>query len=322
MYNADIKEEFLNEYPEKTRISYRRIFDKSEQNERALGKDLYDFNLNEIENIMYALTPLTNSASYTYGTQIIAYVKWALYKEYPLTNTNLLLFQKPNFFNKFVDQNKQMYMTESNLRKIEDNLVNAQDAVVLRLIFEGVFGSGLSELKNLKRQDVNFNENKLSLINSKGERREHVVSDRAIQLIGEALDQEIYRKKNGEMTSEYRVSNESELDESDYVVRPTNTNIAELSAPVTLGVVYKRIRNVAALLGGLDIPAIKYFTSKNIFRSGVIYYGKQLLNEYGELGSKQYEMIGERFNINTTYSIRYYCNQEEIEKLYGAIELN
>lgn len=310
LYNEHIKERFLETYPEQTRPGYRRIFITSKRTEELLGKDLYDFSLEEIEDVLHDLSPTTFSASQTNGRIVTAYISWAIQEGLRQNNINPLRIVDPQYFTKFVDPTLNMFFTEKKLREIEDQCVNAQDYAIFRLLFEGVNGSRLSEIRNLKKADVDSDNLRLTLTDADGSQRVIDVSPRAISFVEKAAKETVYYKKNGEPIDNEKVRPYTDLVDNEYVFRSSITR-TEHYGMVDIHLIYRRINMVKELF---EIP---FFTSTNIAKSGMIYMAKELVKRDGDLLREHYLMIADRFKVNNWYSIKEYVNMDNIKKLYG-----
>lgn len=315
MYNKEIKENFLNNYRKDTQLVYKRIFLKSAKLEKSLDKDLYNFTTDQLEDVLRDLNPSTLTASRSNASIIIKYLDWS--GENGLrSNINPLKVFPPKYFDKFVNASIQLYVTDEQLRDIEDFCVNAQDAVIFRLLFEGVGGRECSELRNLRKKDINFDEKVLTLYNDKNghkEKRELSVSSRCIGLIEEALKQDTYAKRNGELIEDTRVRQFNNLVQNDYVIRNSITRTDNYGA-VSVHTIYRRIDVIRELFG--DLP---YLTAKGLTYSGMLAMAKELLEEEGKLEKRQLLKICKRYNFNkeTWYLLKKHINVENIEKVYN-----
>src|SRR5690606_42012578 len=99
----------------------------------------------------------------SYGRIISGYLNWCVKNR--IISKNVMEDMKPADFEKFIYDDSE-YLSEKSLRRIEDLCNNYQDAVILRLLFIGVGGKQLSEIRNLKVSDVDFTNKKLRLINT------------------------------------------------------------------------------------------------------------------------------------------------------------
>lgn len=313
MYNPDIKEEFLLTYENnetQTVIAY--IFYKSKSTEELLKKDLYEFSIDEIEDVLFNMNPLTKRAAETNARFISSYIDWAISKGLVNSNINPMLTKGNDWFEKFVDKNRKIYFSEQELNEMIEELVNASDAVILRLLFEGAGGEGLSELLNLTKNHIKF-DNVLVLEDDKKGIRELKFSEECMRLIKQALKEKEYQLKNG--TGQR--NNVLKLVENDYVIRPVQRRSTTIDR-ADKHLIYRRIATIKEYFG------LKYLTAKNIQRSGMIKMAKDLFLRDRELKSKQLYEISERFGIGKIGSEYYnisilkeFINRENIKKLYG-----
>lgn len=308
MYNADVKERFLENYAQSTQMAIKRIFLKSALYENALGKDLYEFNMEEIESLMYDFNPLTLAASTTIARMISSYFNWGIKHGYRTNNINPLSIIPHTYFKKFVTIKHPLYVTNRQLQQIEDYCNNAQDAVIFRLLFEGVQGQGCSELTNLKKQDVDFTNKKLFLTDNLGNARELDVSTRCVAIIKEALAQKHYAKKNGESAMLSHLPPTVALIDNDYVIRTNITNINNVQEANKF-TIYRRIASVREALGHHNL------TVKNIARSGMLYLAAQKYFQTGTLLKGDVRDIADRFKTSI-YLLKDHINEENINALY------
>lgn len=310
LYNEKIKNDFLNSglISSQTIKNYRRIFSRSSIMEKVLQKDLYDFTLEELEEFLYDLNPTTLDASNVNARIITTYLNWAIVEGYKKEENPLTLVSS-KYFSKFVDETIKIYFTDYEINFIEDNCDNSQDAVIFALLFTGVGGKDMSELRNLKKQDVNFETGELLLTDSDGSTRIIIVNDYVLHLIRQALDQREYYKKNGQAEQADNIREFTTLIQSNYVLRNSNTNTDNVGA-VNSNTIYRRIKIISETVG------IPYLNGKNVSRSGMIAMAKELLEEEKELGNKQYKKIAERFRVSSMYHLKTFCNIKTINELY------
>jgi integrase len=315
LYNADIKELFLNMYEnEDSKSTYKRIFIKSADTERVLGKDLAEFSKSEIEDFLSDLAPLTSAISRSNGRIVTSYISWCIDAGYKKVVMNPLKLVDSEWFDKFVDKSVKLYFTEKEITEIERFCENAQDAVIIRLYFEGVAGKDSCEIRNLNKFDVDFKNNILHLRNEKGMLARSIeVSDRTIKLIEEALSEKTYTKRNGQMEVTENIKEFTTLVENDYVLRNSVTKTDNYSGAVQSSVVYRRLKVISETLG------IPYFTGKNILRSGILHRAKGMFHNR-KFDYEKFRPLAERFNIKNIYSVKDYCNIETIESLYEEDE--
>lgn len=304
IFNVETKEEFLKAFDvEGTRKNYLRIFTKTEPIEEKLGKDLYEFNEKELNKLLRAFDSKNRATLESYGRYVSSYLNWAVEKE--LTDVNLLEKLKPNDFLQFV-VNEEKYLTERYLTRLESQMENYQDAVISRLIFEGVGGKGFSELLNLKEEDVDFDKNILHLVEdtNKGKvERDLKVSTHTIEIIKGALNQKKYAKRNGNSVGR---GSFLELKDNGYVIKTAVTN-AETDEATGIDTIYRRLRVIEQDLG------LDSFKAKFIQRSGILNMASKIAKKGVRVDSDILKQIAKRYKINTIHTMRSYLTEENLK---------
>ncbi|AZV43625.1 putative integrase, phage SPbeta [Peribacillus asahii] len=322
LYNENIKEEFLNEYNnEATQDTMRHLFLKSAETEDMLKKDLYDFTLEEIGTIMYEINPKTTNSARTYGRFINYYIDWAI-EHYRTGNVSSLNGEPIDHFDKYIDKDLKLLYSEEEIIEMEDKLINYQDKVVIRMLFEGVEGDGLSELLNLQEDDVDFEKGILHLKDDKkGERTLEIKDEdkRCLEFIQKASGESYYHFKNGEGKGKNKGI---ELLENNYVVKSVRNRAINLER-ADKHLIYRRLATVSKML---EYP---YLNAKNIMKSGMLKMAKDLYVRDGELEKVQLTEIAERFNatkvkINNTLDynltpIKSVVTIDNLKELYPEI---
>lgn len=321
IYNKEIKDAFMSKYPEHTHNVYRRIFYYSSPIEQLYGIDLYEFNLKQIGDVLKSMNPSSLASVKSSVSIMKAYIDWAIHRR--SNNINPLDITDVEWEKQFVDTTKKLLF---NYEEIWDGVINkcknAQDSVIVALLFEGAGGREVFEVRNLKSKDVNFDEAIVKLMNDKGEQRQIKISNQTLALIREAERQTEYFKRNGEISPNSRNTNEtSELIETGYLIKPAKTKVVH-TEQVNTHVLYGRLSTISELL---NVPN---FSVKNIQRSGMIYMAKRILERDGQFGSReQYFEICEQFGVTKidnhgyeTYNwfgMKNFINLETIQQLYG-----
>lgn len=325
MYNKDLKDKFLSRFSEKAQNTYKRIFFYSAPIEEMHRMDLYEFNLNQIGELLMSLNPSSIASVRNSVSVIKAYIDFAIIHR--SNNLNPLdVIDVTEWGKQFVDNTKKMLYTKDEIDEIVARLKNAQDAVIPVLLFEGAGGKEVSELRNLKPSDIDYENRTLKLIDDNNRERELVVSEQCINLVREAERQTEYIKKNGDMPPTARTSGQSELIETGYVIKPTKTRVKKLDQ-VNPHVIFGRLSTISEFF---NLPK---FTVKNIQRSGMIYMAKLILERDGHFGdNEQYVEICERFGINKVmvggyeaynfFGLRENINTDIINDLYGESSLS
>lgn len=322
LYNEEFKQEFLNQYQtENTKKSMKRFLLHSVPMEKRLGKDLGAFTSVEIEEfIMNVLKPTSVVSAKTNCGGLALYLKFA--KEKGLRNDNPLEVNN-NEYSKYATENETDLISFMDIDDITMTaLVNANDALIIRLIFEGALGFELSEIANLTEKDIDWDNNIITLHDDSEKKKDKIrtleVSRGTMELIRSAIRETMYKKQNGEMDgSNTRIKNEIELVEGDNVIRPTKarTKISTTECKCSRGTLYNRIRVVREMDALKSVKA--KWTTKQIQRSGMLWQALKIVQEKGILERNDYRMIAERFGIPFNWHDRNVINIESIIRVYG-----
>lgn len=307
-YNQKIKEQFLKEHAKKTSSIYKYTFTKSAEMEEFYKRDLCDFNLEQIKYTMHRINPSTISSASGQLSIIKNYITFCKENGYSnKSNVNILDGLPKNWIFQFIDSENKIYYTKEEIEDIAKELVNAQDALLIMLLFEGVNGYQASEILNLKIENLIDENNgyKLKLKCDKHGERIIKPSSFLAKLIIEANREEFYLKKNGMSESK---SQNAELIENGYVVKPAKIGRRRISEDSELNKIdkhniYRRIKMIK------EIFELKSLTPKNIERSGMLYEMKEMIkNEERELMNDEIEYILNKFGykkVNTKDGERY-----------------
>lgn len=321
IYNEDIKEQFLSTLPEGTAKIYRYAFYRSFDLEDMLQRDIFEMNTDSVLDIVKSANHSTlNSIKLTFNV-FEKYTTWAAEHGYKSTNINQLSTVTVKELEKYLDKNKKLFLSEDEIIELEDSLVNAQDKVILRLIFEGALGYKNSELINLTFRDIDWDNNKIKVKDDKtNEIREITVSDRCLRLIESALNEKEYQPKNG--TVEIKRGVFKVLD-GEYVIRNTRTgDVGSEDGKGDTHTIYRRMNMMKEFFG------YPYLTPKNLRASGMLKMGKDLYERDGKLENEQLAEIAQQFGVKKTnisgyvnYHFSYLkeiINADNIMDLYGV----
>ena len=297
-YNPDLKEKFLNQYSKDTARNYYYALRKSRELEEEKGKDLCNFNYEDLDELFYSFRVKSMTAIQSNASIIRKYLDFCIEQGYNETMINIA-----EVFDSFLGKNIEKYINKvADKKKILsydevwelcDMCVNAQDAVVFALLFEGVKGENLKELSNLRVDDVDF-ENKTLTVDRDGE-NVLKISDRTMELIKEAINQEIYSKGNGgEFLSETVRSFEYPLYDSKYVIRVAGRDRDE---EVQANTIISRIMKVRKWYGN------EFVTATNMWLSGMIYELQKIKDtENRDLDIDDYRKVLRRFGKGEKYA--------------------
>ncbi|MFS0905704.1 hypothetical protein AB3N02_21910 [Priestia aryabhattai] len=330
LFDEDVKREYLEEMvrngaiSEATAHSYERIFHVTFQQEDALGKDLNQFTLEEMETILHSFEANNRNTVESYARIISSYLNWSVNNDF--TAVNVLAGLKPSDFEKYL-VHKEEYFTEKQLTRWESRCANYQDIVINRLLYIGVGGKQMSEIRNLTIDDVDFKNRTLTLKNTLKEDKETKLptkySERlfridkddniTLEIIRKAFEQKKYIKKNGEMETNPHMRDYTELVKNNYIVRASITRTSNWNIPVDKYVIYRRIDLISESLG------IKDFTAKFIQRSGMLHLASKLIGD-GEISLDDLKIVAERYGIKSYHNLKGFLTTENIRKVYPLQE--
>jgi site-specific recombinase XerD len=324
MYNEEVKETFLQYlideegYTDETVHVFRFVFYKSYDVEDILQKDMYDFNMSELKQVLLNANKSTLNSVRAFASMMKKYIDWAIHTGLVNSNINPMDMFTTKDYEECIDKSKKLFISEDELIEIENRLANYQDKVIPRLLFEGANGHEVSELINLRIHDVDFKNKRLRLYDNKNGERFINVTDRCMDIIEKAIKEETYYARNAEKESKHG-KDEYRYFETDRVIKNVLTGRTKKVADKN--VVYRRMYLIKELF---DMP---YLTIKNIWRSGMIKMAVDLYKEEGELTNKQLAKIAEQFGLgkiinngHETYNfhaMRQFINRDNILDLYG-----
>jgi len=300
-YNEDRKRKFLksSDFSSAQKKAYKFLFKACYPTEQAFDSDVSEFSTTEFESLLSSFLS-TSLESLKMRTSLIrSYIDFCINNGYAETkegdplHINVADAYVAEVLEKFVrpDAEEKRFLVGRDLDKFIEFCNNPQDAVIIQLLREGIRGRKLEELSNLRRQDVNFSDNIVTLRHEDGNKRVLSVSPKTIELIQDAINQKKYYFKNGEATGYLKEIN---LEESDYILRPAHRHDADKFLN-QIGI-SRRIKAMAKLYGN------SFITAHTLFVSGQIEYGRMLKERDGidELYKKHYLEICERFGLAPT----------------------
>jgi integrase len=315
-YNEDIKLKFMENYSEGTKKILERLFKISYILEAEYEKDLYSFNREELRRLGYEYRPKSTYSSRVYIAWLQKYIDWAIEEGYH-NGINPLELVSTEWKEQFVVKVKK-YWTKFEIDSIFTKLENYQDIVIASLLFNGVRGKGNSEILNLKKQDIDADNNRLHVVDEDGGERWVYVDDSCIQYCLKAYNETEYEKKNGDPDPEIR-SRMGQLVENEYIVRSVKTRTTHFDK-AEKNIVHRRLSAIAKLI---DEPN---FTPINLYHSGMLYLASELYKTTGKLEKEEYDLIfsKERYyepSEQTRYQIKTeFLNEEVLFELYPELK--
>lgn len=89
-YNEEAKNQFLSGVSESAADSYIKLFNNTEQFERESRKDLFDFNLRELDVLLHVLSLKSLNQVISAKNLMLKYIDWANMQGMKVTNINPL----------------------------------------------------------------------------------------------------------------------------------------------------------------------------------------------------------------------------------------
>lgn len=319
VYNLDIKKMYLNPFEnEETKEVYTRLFRKAYETEVKFGKDLFDFSEEDwsyfFENV---LRPKTKESARSYGNVLANYVQWAIDNNHSQLLINPLKRRQRYFF-EFV-QERKTYFSFQEKEAILSTLVNKQDAFIIEGLWNGIQGTQVSELVNLKVEDIDIENRKIYLRNDEGELIRVIYVDEddtsVIELAILANSEQQYYRLNGEADYSANLIETIELTDSEYVLKIAVTG-KKGGQKASRYTVYNRLEMIRSLEEFEEYSDA--LTTKNIVRSGMIYMALKLYERDGKIERKQIEEICKKYNMKYKWALRDFLNVDMLNELYPS----
>jgi len=292
MYNSynketskETKKMFIDKfyYDVDTQKTIVNTFDKIAEVEESFKKDLYDFNEDQVKDMLrYMNCPTVNALgrNFHYAKQ---YVKWVTKKGYCSPNTAFMnIFRKDLqlYINKDAASNQHI-KNRDELYELCDKLANPVDRALLVSFYEGLNGEEMKEVRYLEKQDVKFISNFIEVRYSNNPRIIANIDQRTMDILKEAIEEDIYYNNNGE--SEAKAPTRKLMD-SPYVIRPIkmHNTVGDAISDHGIYVKFDKIKKWTEKY---------YINSTNIFYSGMFEKLEKIESEKGELGRLDYHEV-------------------------------
>jgi integrase len=309
MFNEEFKKRFISNYDESTQISLKFIFKKTEELETMLGKDIYEFNRDELNDLFMSFGCRSEASVASKFSIVTKYIDFAIEQGFVPGGINLMKnFVGQEYYKKYISkvaEKKKILSKEEVYMLAFDFCNNAQDSAIILLSFIGIRGrqiqsNPLEEMRNLRLEHINKDKNTIKVIRNDGNnyyehRMLNNIDDKIIEILIDAYNQEKYLKKNGEISDWMiiRKNTEMELLNTGYILKPTKKGTNE---KVSKGVISQRLNMIKDLYGN------PFISITNLWLSGMVEYGKQIKQEKGrELEGDDYKEICRRFGHDEVY---------------------
>ena len=280
VYNKDIKEGFLKYYSKNkdTLTSLIYTFQRGEPLERQLDKDLSQMNIFEVNQMAKSIDSISEQMIRTILSVYSSYTDWCMQNvkdlDIDVNSYRIFLSQKTDL-KEYVSlvKAKNMYITEEDVDIIVSRLVNAQDKAYILALYEGVRGTAMSELRNMKIDDIDEETNEIKLYDDNGTDRIITISEKLKNILNKANEQKRYLLNNG-VKSEGMLSTVRSLRPSEYVFKSKagdsteeseDTRVSSQNTSTLIQQIRRYMENV------LDVGEnYSFITPRSIYDSGMI----------------------------------------------------
>lgn len=290
-----------------------RLFSMSQDMESHLEKDLSLFTLGELERFFYMSQPSTVSASENFVSQTSSYIDWAI-KRYDLRRTNPLVNTDNKWKRQFGMQVGKTLFTDTEINKLVLNIPEPQISVIITLLFNGVQGKELSEIRNLRKRDVDYINKTLKLTDYDESTRVITVDQLCLDTIEKAAAATEYATLDNHKMVTLRDKPSTLPTDTDLIVRK-GVNRATKDYRLTSILVHKRLKDVQV---HYNLPNLIPY---NLVRSGRLAYAYELYMENGgKFNSELINKVYEKYNIDNyqdrVRAEKEYLNEDTLIKTY------
>ena len=321
IYNEDLKRRFIEENYTNlgTMERYLKVFKRSYEYENELQKDIYDFNLPEITDMMTYFSRTMPSTVNSEISIIKNYIQWAINEK--LTDSVINVVEQ--YLNKSVKnelvskvaQEFKFLRNKDDLMNLVNACKNAQDAVVFVLAFYGfraedminlsidhIHGNNIDLEYDIFREDKNEETGEITKVKTGHVSRKFFIEDKFMEVVFEAYNQTIYIKNNGIEVPNI-MTMEIALDSTRHILKGI-VNKGKTNSVLTKQVLNNRIKKIVNTFGQIDKykhlrESFKLLTLGNMFYSGLFIHLHEIERNKGSLEAQDYISIREQYGLKT-----------------------
>ncbi|MFF2597266.1 HNH endonuclease [Priestia megaterium] len=292
-YDEKEKQDFIESISSSYIRTCKIVFRHSASLEEKLNKNLYDFNLKDL-SVLFGKFKMQKNTYISRKFVLLKYFDY--YRSLRIDKNNPLLLVDSKWDEQFIDTTGRQLISEKDFNELISSFYNKQDAALCQLLFEGVGAYEISEILNLKKNDINWHDRTLNLKGDKKGKRQLEVSERCIDLLAGAIEQEIYYSNNGQAEAG---TSRGHLVENEYVIRPSNTKkiVKSEKSRADRALVYRRFNILKKFSPNFNI------TTKTVAYSGMMKAAIELSKKTGVpiekfKNSTHWIHIAQKFNVS------------------------
>jgi hypothetical protein len=314
----EIKQEYLNLKPTKTARSDMFVLRDFDGYEEKVGKSVYNLTIPELNEMFASLRNSSKRGASKNKSILVNYIDFCVTKKIvPHMENRAKYIDIENFVARQALLNK--FVTREQMKNYQNRLYNAQDQLLIWLLYIGVRGrtvkeGTLEEVINLTIDDVFPFENRLILRQNDGKNRVlENVDDFIFDLIQETFEQEFYTENNGEMTNNPRIPEprRSKINNTGEFARHVfRTPGKDKYEKFNLSLLNSRMRRIQKYVGN------NYLTYSSLYFSGMLQMAKDIFIEKGELDKEDYIDICDRFNYGGNDPVQYWFVLKDLFEQY------
>ena len=267
------KDEYLNfvkeSYSESILNGYKMVFKKILPYEKQIDKDLRDFNLDELFQVLELLRGRSYNSVHT---------KWSLVRKYLTFYNNSYVSQiTSKDIKNYISEVETRYITREELREKVKMAGSDSHKALLFLLFDGVGGLGYKDICNLKYSDIDFEKGVVT------------IGEDTYELSKDTLEY-LKRAEKETTVTKFAISDDNTKSDDEYQVNPNSPYVFKTRmikstengmTPYRTTGLQRRLDSLTKMLG------MDHQNGKTLYYSG-------LVEKYLKLEKK----FGKRFSIN------------------------